>query len=429
MASLGEEIKKLRDARDWSQTQLASKSGIDASTLSRLESGQIKNTSKDNIKKLEKALEVPTATLTRLSQETSKDTESALLRIGFGHCIWAAPIIAMVMEGRMAGLRITSYGYKQEGDDETAFLPFWYDSDNLKRSKRIKAGPSYVKCTDVDKLPNIDNWDSKETKLRTFAADDLIDLLQAEELDCIMVPGELFVPYRSLLIRCAHVMNTVRSGCSLIAVGNDLNKNFKDFSALFKNVQSVVNGPQIMTFFVKGTIAEKHLNFYLGTYLKELRQNYIELGNWEVFWPQLKETLETEGGFFFIGWEPHLTWIKKAVKELNKGFSSIEVELPDYIPRNVVSDKREQYLTFDIMFKKTSKFIEDFSLNKTLRNFFALLETSILTISNAPNKQSPIVRLIAKYLDMKSDDCYQALSSLNFALRFFPEWIEYMQGY
>jgi transcriptional regulator with XRE-family HTH domain len=427
MASIGEVIKELRKEKGWSQTKLVSKSGVEASTLSRLENGQIKTPSEETLKNLAKALGEPIWKLTQSSQELAKDTEGASLRIGFGHCIWAAPIIALVMEGRIAGLKVTSYGYDQSGDDSTAFAPYWYDFDNSKRNKTIKAGPSFAKCSDIDSLPNIANWNigGGGSKLKAFTAEDLINMLQADEVDCILVPGELFTPYNQMLVRCAYIMNTARSGCSLLAIGSDLNKNFKDFSSLFKNVQSVIDGPQITTFFAKGTIAEKHLNFYLNAYLKEIRQQYVDLGNWESFWSQLKGSLETEGGLFFIGWEPQLSWLKKAVKELNKGFSMIDIELPDYIPRNMVQDRREQYLTFDVLFKKN--YIENMGVNNVLRNFLALLNASIWTVSNVSNKQSPIVQLIAKYLDMKTDDCYQALSSLNFALRFYPDWVEYLQ--
>jgi len=427
MASIGEEIKKLRDDKKWSKTKLASESGVEPSTLTRLENGQIKTPSEETLKNLAKALDVPIWKLTQPSQELSKAAEGASLRIGFGHCLWAAPIIALIMEKHIAGLKVTSYGYGQSDDEATAFEPYWYDYDNLKRSKFIKVGPSFVKCSDIDSLANSENWNlgGGGNKFKTFTAHDLITMLQADEVDCILVPGELFDQYSQLLVRCAYIMNSARSGCSLLAIGNDLNKNFKDFNSLFKNVQSIVDGPQITAFFAQNTIAERHLNFYLGSYLKDIRQQHIDLGDWESFWTQLKETLETEGGLFFIGWEPQLSWIKKALKELNKGFSTRDLELPDYFSRDILTDRREQYLTFDLLFRKS--FIDKVGVNKVVKNFLSLLSGATWTISNASNKQAPVVRSIAKYLDIKSDDCYQALSSLNFALRYYPDWIEYMQ--
>jgi transcriptional regulator with XRE-family HTH domain len=426
--SIGEEIRELREEKDWSQSDLASKAGVDASILSRLESGFVKNPSRETIKKLAKALGVTSSRLLRQIKETRDDTESALLRIGFGHCIWAAPIIALVMETRIAGLKVTSYGHKKSGNDEAIYEPFWYDATELKRGKAIKAGPSYVKGSDIDRLPNVEDW-STESDLKAFTADDLVHLLLADEVDCIMVPGEHFKPYSSLLIRSAYIMNTARSGCSLLAIGNDLNKEkkYENFETLLKNVQTGINGPQVTTFFARGTIAERQLGFYLSQYAKDLRQFYLDLGDWEKSWFQLKATLETEGGLFFIGWEPQLSWIQKKVKEFNKKLAVIEDKLPDLIPSDQLLDKRDQYLTFEIMFKRTSKWLENVETNNNLKNFFALINASISEISTITNEQSPVVRLIAKYLDMESAACFKSLTSLNFSLRFYPDWIEYLQ--
>jgi len=430
MATIGDEIKKYRIKKGLSQAELVDKSGIDSSILSRLESGGIKTTSEDKITKVAKALGIPAKRLLRhVTNELQAETENTFLRIGFGHCIWAAPIIALTMQGRIPNLRVTSYGYTQSDTEAPSFKPFWYDIDEFKRDRKIKAGPNYVNCSDVEELPKIENWASEDKGpyLKTFTADDLVNLLLTDEVDCIIVPGELFKLYSSLLVRCAYLMNTGRSGCSLMAVGNGLNKKFDDFDTLFKNLQAVINGPQITTLFSRGTIAERQLDFYLGHYRKDLRQFYVDLGDWESFWSQLKEVLHKEGGAFFIGWEPQISWIRKAVHEFNKEFNCVDVELPNVISRDQLPNKREQYLTFEIMFKKNSRVFENLETNKTINNFLALLNASIAEISNISNKQSPTVRSIAKYLDMTSEVCFSALSSLNFALRYYPDWIEYLQ--
>jgi transcriptional regulator with XRE-family HTH domain len=430
MATIGEEIKKYREKKGLSQADLVAKAGIDASILSRLESGGIKTTSEDKIRKVAKALGIPAKKLLRhVTKEPQIETENTFLQIGFGHCIWAAPIIALTMQGRIPNLRVTSYGYMQSDIEAPSFKPYWYDTDELKRDRKIKAGPSYVNCSDLEELPKIENWESEDKGpyLKTFTADDLVNLLLTDEADCIIVPGELFKLYSSLLVRCAYIMNTGRSGCSLMAIGNGLNKEADDFDILFKNVQAVTNGPQITTFFARGTIAERHLEFYLDGYRKDLREFYVDLGDWESFWSQLKEILTKEGGLFFIGWEPQMSWIRKAVHEFNPEFTCVDVELPEVISRDKLPNKREQYLTFEIMFKKTSRILENLETNTALKNFFALLNASIAEISSVTNKNSPIVRLLAKYLDMNSEVCFNALSSLNFALRFYPDWIEYLQ--
>ena len=52
MEPLGKKVSRMREERDWSQAELAKRSGIMAATLSRIESGGIKNPGLDILKAL-----------------------------------------------------------------------------------------------------------------------------------------------------------------------------------------------------------------------------------------------------------------------------------------------------------------------------------------------------------------------------------------
>ena len=52
MESLGKKISRLRDERVWTQAELAKRSGIMAATISRIESGEIKNPGLEILKTL-----------------------------------------------------------------------------------------------------------------------------------------------------------------------------------------------------------------------------------------------------------------------------------------------------------------------------------------------------------------------------------------
>jgi transcriptional regulator with XRE-family HTH domain len=56
-------IKQLREARDLTQQQLATKAGLSQAYVSQLETGQKKNPGLPALKKLAKALDVPVAAL------------------------------------------------------------------------------------------------------------------------------------------------------------------------------------------------------------------------------------------------------------------------------------------------------------------------------------------------------------------------------
>lgn len=76
IVSLGEKLKGLRQKRDMNQTQLADASGITQATISRIESGEVKQLKSEALKKLAEALEV---TVDYLVGKTNKLTPSDIV--------------------------------------------------------------------------------------------------------------------------------------------------------------------------------------------------------------------------------------------------------------------------------------------------------------------------------------------------------------
>ena len=56
---MGEKVKELREAKGWTQEQLAQKSGLSRVTISLIETGKPKEIMSGTIKALANALEVP----------------------------------------------------------------------------------------------------------------------------------------------------------------------------------------------------------------------------------------------------------------------------------------------------------------------------------------------------------------------------------
>ena len=56
-------IRELREGRDWSQSELARRSGVPSPTISRIEAGKTAGISFETLEKLAKALEVHPAAL------------------------------------------------------------------------------------------------------------------------------------------------------------------------------------------------------------------------------------------------------------------------------------------------------------------------------------------------------------------------------
>jgi transcriptional regulator with XRE-family HTH domain len=57
------DLKTARDGKNWTMEQLAERSGISKSTISRIEAGEITNPSNDTVQQLEVALRLKRGTL------------------------------------------------------------------------------------------------------------------------------------------------------------------------------------------------------------------------------------------------------------------------------------------------------------------------------------------------------------------------------
>ena len=94
MSTFGDLIRKTREEKGWNQQELSLNSGVKGPVISRIESGKVKNPNEDTIIKLADALGLPKTLLFNIN----KNNDDNLLRVGFGHCIWSAPIASIIME-------------------------------------------------------------------------------------------------------------------------------------------------------------------------------------------------------------------------------------------------------------------------------------------------------------------------------------------
>ena len=85
---VGREIKRLREAKDWSQTKLAAEAGMSVSGISMIENGH-RNLSTTTLAKLAEALGVGVRDLFPLDQTPLPDFEAR----GRGYNSWARPLV------------------------------------------------------------------------------------------------------------------------------------------------------------------------------------------------------------------------------------------------------------------------------------------------------------------------------------------------
>jgi hypothetical protein len=81
------------------------------------------------------------------------------------------------------------------------------------------------------------------------------------------------------------------------------------------------------------------------------------------------------------------------------------------------------YLSFDIMFAREEQ--SSWTTNPIVEQFLRAVSVNIRLLKDAISSQTaslPIIRDVAGYLDMTSDECLSALSRIDFDLMFYPEW-------
>jgi transcriptional regulator with XRE-family HTH domain len=66
---LGKRIRQLREAREWSQEQLARRAGLGLMAINRIENGEVRQPKRTSIRGIAAALEIPVNDLEQLLTE------------------------------------------------------------------------------------------------------------------------------------------------------------------------------------------------------------------------------------------------------------------------------------------------------------------------------------------------------------------------
>ena len=416
MSNLSEKIRALRQAKGWSQIQAARNCGINASIWSRIESGTIPTTA--TLKKIADGLAVS------LNELLSSIDAPPELRIGFAHCIWAAPIIPLVMEGpTLPGIKLTSYGDLQSVGSY-AYNPHWYD--NIEKPA-YHTGPSLVPAPSGSELPpGYRQWELQEKK-STYSAPDLDWLLTNKRIDCVIAARHVFSELDPRVMRCARIMDCVGSGSQILiwktngafSAISDLHDPLQQDTVMLSQLADRLrNGPPLPTFCVPGTSSERAFHYFREA-SDLFRRIPIQLRDWDGVIKQMDTILEDAGGFLFLAWDPFISCIRRKYSQTGPSSTlSITSRL------HLSLEKPLPYLSFDVMFGTLNAhawlrgtLIQDF-LAQVGKNIRALNEAI-----NAQQKEARIVSQIASYLSMTRDDCLSALSRLDFGLLYYPEWV------
>ena len=476
MSIAGDIIREIRLEKKLSQTQLSERSNVDVSLISRFEKGRTETPSRDAMLKILKGLELHPIEFARqchLRELKGQSASNDSFRIGWGHCIWGAPLVIPIYESAskeeaLRNVSLTSYGvYDKEGN----LTPYFYDQTSQRRYS-VRPGPSFARCFDPERGTlslNTKSWVNVD--LKTFTADDILALYRTNKIDGLVVPNTManaFVADHPDLMRCASIMFTGEA-CTFLVLWKDTvdhadtseNEVSQKYGS-FRRFLSRQGNLLLTVFFARGTIAEVQLEDHMQDLVKAIRgknpnahiqPREVDLGNWNqrdsAFIHQFREEFEKRGIACFLGWEPHISW---AIKEIRGSFEE-EAEIVSHsIPGMVGSvpfathyyevELRELLAHLDPMYKSTAHHPLQFDMVvsqsafgegeetperrvEKLSHFLSLVSNATSRIDRAQNFYNRNVQYIASYLDMPPDRCLKALRKLSFSLWFHPEWMEF----
>lgn len=457
MNKLGRFIVSERKRKALTQEQLAQKAAIDQGNLSKIESGQNLSPTVETLQKLADVLNTPfekfrdLAVQSRPRDKAMAASRSQSLRVGVAHTTWAAPVLALAYSELPPG--VTLYSFASFDKRLNAWEPYGYESS--QEQHEVKGGPSIVRNTRED-LPGVDGW-GEEEKFLTYTADELLGLLFDEDkFDCILLAGEVYQKYSRRLLRCAQIMSAV-TGCSIticahtkwlkkhnLACSTSKEKTPVDFRQAWNVVAEYSRTTPVRALYGRNTIAQSYVNQLPA----HIDPQWVQLGNWERFWSffmqEVMRCADTDNAvFLLIGWEPHISWIKRATKVLNdnrtaqrtsqKEQFNYEATLKDYdfvsgyFHDMSLEDRPSSLpkLTFDLVFPLNAA-LDQWVSNKVVYDFLNRVGRIADSLSDESGPDRAVVKPIAHYLDMLPPDCEEHLKQLNpgFAVKFYPEWVD-----
>ena len=448
MGSLGDKIRDLRIKKNWTKSKLAELTDINASQLSRIESGRTRNPQEETLQKIANVLDVELKDLIDSIKKDKIEVENPLC-IGIPHCLWSAPIIHLLF-GPEFNAKVTSFGNIEPNSltDSSFGRPVW-NSPSYKVDHIIQGGPVYEKCYDGH-LTNDDIKSCDPATHRSYTAKDMLGLLMKDELDCMFAAGHFSETHGSVITPIASILNTP-VGCTLLCIvknnGNAiLHKNDKSTKEVFLEIIThlINNDKKVEIFYPGSTIASKQIRYIIDEsfpeilnkdYKNQITTKHIRLGVWdESANDQIKDLLETEASVaMLVGWEPQLSWIEKKIgcTPYKKGSTndSAYISLKVPLSRLIRLDKQNPpYLEYSLYVKSDDLKDSSWFKSETIVPFLNALEISMSTLEEFKrDSDSRSVHNIAKYINMNPDDCSNSLKLLDFKLRYFPAYVSLLR--
>lgn len=374
---LGQRIRNERKQRNMTLAELADTVEATISTISKIERSEGGYKASDEM--LERIAKAFGTTLENLK------SGSGNYRIGFGACLWAAPLLHM-MDLFDPSLKINLCYLKNEDDT------FVWQNDVPQENYTI------------------------------LTARELIEELKSRELDLIFIPAAAYNSLENIFTRVCRITHTVEGGLYILTYPTGANNSQNP------SLDFLSGNGKVILHYAKDTIAESATDLIKGqpnikvktieiNHLGSFKENFVE--------EAIAKNSESADYISYIGWQPHISnlydYILTQIKEGN-----IKNHRPIIEPFNQIvhrhNDGAEPYtVTFDGFIVKDQE--EIFRNNNDVKEFFFELNKMILEINKF--KKETVVQeyheKIAEKLFMDPQETLAELKKTSYELSFSIE--------
>lgn len=364
---LGELIRSYRLAEGLTQAQLGSAlGGLSALHVSKLETGRVATPPHEFLTALAVRTSQPVDRLLALGRQPAADVveqSTRKFRLGFGHCLWGAPIFLAAHRGMLPDFEVASYSLRDP--DNGRLQSAWIQPDEFAADA---PGPlsSYAE---------------------PWSAVKILDMLEKEQIDVGVIPGNVILGRgaEQLFVRIGTVVDSA-TGCTFVSDARTFKRepcvlSTADLFGLVVEYARRKRSPVSIAAEI-GTVADKYLQrsfehavdlasratvpaadraLYAGLVPDAVRWHCESAGLALATFAQLRATCLRDRSTELLGvitWEPHASWLERddpsemPLKRFPLYFS------PD-------ANGRLSHMSFDVVTLRNAAFGDEFRLALT----------------------------------------------------------------
>lgn len=411
---IGRTIHRVRRQRGLSQEALAGLVEVTATYISKIENGHEKPAN-ELLKRIGRVLQPSNPDFLLWL----KDRDQAPLRIGVGHVLWSAPIIALASDPP-PNVSVAST-IKENGDPD------------LRTLKQIQSDQASTERADETALGHLMRQPvCTVTKLKA--------MLREDKLDCILIPERAVSSKTQDLKRCVKILDGIESVKSVLCLRRgevaDLlgepvaavrSDQFTDDQALdlWHAFRKQPRKRALRLLFPEDSGAEGVIDAIQegtkGVFQREQSAHFSLLmeflGRDEEGQREYSSDPEREG-FCFVGWAPYSTWISEFIeRKINPHATRSEDEfVVVQVPVEVPPTDEPPTLSMQLLFR--SQDLASWCMSTELNELLERLQR--LLVEGLPSGEA--ANAVSRYFGSSSHETRRDLKSMKFELEFSYEY-------